>query len=114
MIFSGPPAEVVDTAQTPRRVVIAGSASMQSRISRWRRRFETGGFEVTDYPRYIGPEAFADCAFAVAHNLLENRNTQVIVLKEPSPSVACRAEIVRWQALVWLRYLAETSPCFVP
>lgn len=39
-------------------LVIIGSASLQEKISHWKKYWESEGFEITDYPRAISEENF--------------------------------------------------------
>ena len=56
---------------------------------------------------YIGAETFAELTFAVAQNLVYNKNIQVILSKMPSDEVQSIDEIKLWLKLGWIKLLQE-------
>ncbi len=51
---------------------------------------------------YIGPEAFAELAFAVIQKVSNKQNIEIILAYIPSKKVASREEIERWLRLGWI------------
>jgi len=126
-----------------KKVVIAGSASLQEKVLYWKEFWENQGYCVTDYsapinkenfleeyPKvhtdffrniteadilfvmnedkngitgYLGAESFAEMCFAVAQNLIHNKNMEVMLLKMPEKSVQSYDEIVLWLKLGWIK-----------
>ena len=106
-----------------KKLVIAGSASLQEKVQHWKKFWEEKECSVTSYPvpiseetfleeypkvhtdffknideanilfvmnedknsitGYLGAESFAEMAFAVAQNLIHNKNIEVILLQMP-------------------------------
>ncbi len=56
---------------------------------------------------YIGAETFAEMAFAVAQNLINNKNTRIVLAKMPSKNVQSFDEIVLWRRLGWIEIKNE-------
>ncbi|RJO62039.1 hypothetical protein C4544_00880 [candidate division WS5 bacterium] len=52
---------------------------------------------------YIGAETFAELTFAVAQNLVYNKNIEVILAKMPSEKVQSIDEIKLWLELGWIK-----------
>ena len=51
---------------------------------------------------YIGAESYAELCFAVALNLIYNKNIKLYLYKFPSKEVNCYKEIEIWLQLGWL------------
>ncbi len=134
----------------PKKVVIAGSASLQNEINKWKKywnrldmylvtafpelipkeNFDTlypnvhknffkkiteadilfiANEDKNDISGYIGAETFAEMAFGVAQNLLNNRNIKIIIAKMPSKNVQCFDEVVLWKKLGWIHKINNTK-----
>lgn len=52
---------------------------------------------------YIGAESFAELCFAVAQNLIYNKNIDIYIYKMPSEKVQCCEEIKLWLTLGWIK-----------
>ncbi len=133
-----------------KKIVIAGSSSLQSEISHWIEYWnKQEEYSVINYPRpinsknfdsiypevhkiffkdmimadilfvanedkdnitgYIGAETFAEMAFAVAQNLLNDKSIRIILAKMPSKNVQSFEEIVLWRRLGWIEIKNEKS-----
>lgn len=126
-----------------KKLVIAGSASLQEKVQHWKKFWEEKECSVTscpvpiseetfleEYPKvhtdffknideanilfvmnedknsitgYLGAEFFAEMAFAVAQNLIHNKNIEVILLQMPEKKVQSYDEIILWLNLGWIR-----------
>lgn len=62
-----------------------------------------------DISGYIGAETFAELAFGVAQNLLENKNIKIIIAKMPAKNVQCFDEIVLWKRLGWISEIESSE-----
>lgn len=51
---------------------------------------------------YIGAEGYAELCFAVALNLIYNKNIKIYIYKTPSKEVNCYKEIKLWLELGWI------------
>lgn len=56
---------------------------------------------------HIGAETFAELGFAVAHNCLDGRNRDIVLLQMPAEQVACFSEVRLWLSLGWLRLFSS-------
>lgn len=133
-----------------KKVVIAGSASLQPAIEKWITYWN--GREdtlVTNYPKpidqsrflelypdvhrdffvslndadilfvanedkngiegYIGAETFAEIVYAIALNLTQGKNINILLAKQPSGKIQASHEIQLWLQLGWLTIL-QTEP----
>ncbi len=52
---------------------------------------------------YIGAEAFAELCFAVAQNLIYNKNIDIYIYKYLGEKVQCYEEINLWLHLGWIK-----------
>ncbi len=52
---------------------------------------------------YIGAQVFAEMVFAVALNLIYDKNVKIILAKVPSKKVQSYEEIEHWLALGWIK-----------
>lgn len=126
-----------------KKVVIAGSASLQDKCIYWKNAWERKWYEVINYPApvpketfmkeypqvhknffeditkadilfimnedknwiigYIGAESFAEMAFGVAQNLINNKKIEVILLKMPESKVQSYEEVDLWLKLNWIK-----------
>lgn len=60
-----------------------------------------------DIEGYIGAETFAELTFAVAQNLVYNKNIEIVLAKMPSDKVQSIDEIKLWLKLGWVKLLQE-------
>ena len=51
---------------------------------------------------YIGPETFAELAFAVIRKISNKQKIKIILARMPSKKVASHEEIKRWLRLGWI------------
>lgn len=56
---------------------------------------------------YIGAETFAELVFGISQNLIYNKNIKILILKMPSPEIACFDEIKLWLELGWIELYEE-------
>lgn len=56
---------------------------------------------------YIGPSVFAEISCVVVQGVIENKNTEVKLLKMPSKEVGCYDEINLWLKLGWVEILGK-------
>ena len=56
---------------------------------------------------YIGSEVFAEIVYAVARQQIHGQRIQIILLKNPSPELACFEEIELWKSYGVLKVLNE-------
>jgi hypothetical protein len=61
-------------------------------------------YDKNDMVGYIGAETFAELAFAVTQNLINNKNIKVILAKMPSGKVQSFDEVNNWSKLGWLEF----------
>lgn len=54
---------------------------------------------------YIGPQTFAEMSYVNARNLSSDQQVRIVLLKQPSPSVACYDEVKCWLELGWAEIL---------
>jgi len=52
---------------------------------------------------YIGAQVFAEMVFAVAQNLIHNKNIKIILAKEPSQEIQSYEEVEKWLELGWIQ-----------
>ena len=56
---------------------------------------------------YIGPGVFAEIAFRVGLNLIQNKKVKIILFKKPSPKNHFYKDIQLWLSLGWVRLFHE-------
>ena len=128
-----------------KKIVIAGSSSLQDKINYWRQYWQDHGFMILNYPHpipketfledypnvykqffkdiletdvlfimnedkkgvigHIGAESFGEMCFGVSNNLLQNKDTEIILLKMPEEKVQSYKEINLWLKLGWIKLL---------
>lgn len=52
---------------------------------------------------YIGAESFAELTFGLAQKLVNKKDIELVLLKEPSDKVQCYNEIKLWKELGWIK-----------
>lgn len=52
---------------------------------------------------YIGAETFAELTFGLAQKLVNKKDIDLVLKKEPSQKVQCYNEIKLWKELGWIR-----------
>jgi len=56
---------------------------------------------------YLGAESFAEMCFAVAQNIIWNKNIEIILFQIPEESVQSYNEIILWLKLWWIKLFQE-------
>lgn len=56
---------------------------------------------------YIGAESFAELAFAVSQNQINNKHLEIIILQMPDPKVQSFQEINLWLQMGWIKLLSS-------
>lgn len=64
-------------------------------------------YDKNEIEGYIGAGVFAEMAFAVAQNLLNNKNIEIVLAKMPSDKIQAIDEIKLWLEIGWIRLLND-------